>query len=430
MTCEIVVANRLGLALAADSAVTFSGQNGNTYSSGANKIFQLATSAPVAVMIYNGASLHGMPWEVIIKAFRRSLGNRTCETLAEYRDALTQYLNTEALSLLPQELRKTASKHAYEVAAGTLFGAMLESQPILKEETPAPDPGGIATAVELAFSEIEATLQALPVLPGLLDVDLQSSLDNIGESLAKMIDDHLKTQRPSLYGLLDTRRLAKCAIETAFKMGDQVLLDGYTGLVLAGYGEQDYLPGFLALHCHGFIGTRILFKPEGQGDINLGVTASLIHGFAQRAMIETFTQGASPEVWKSVGSAFRIHAANACRSIVDSIGGVATDEQIADAVASVANEFNKQWAYSTFDAHLKPLREIVAGLTLDGLTELAETLVMLESLKEKVTSRTQSVGGPIDVAVLTKEDGLIWIKRKHYFDPALNQRYINRLKQR
>ena len=62
----------------------------------------------------------------------------------------------------------------------------------------------------------------------------------------------------------------------------------------------------------------------------------------------------------------------------------------------------------------------------DEMAELAETLVELQSLKEKVTKPTESVGGPIDVAVISKADGFIWIKRKHYFDPALNPRFLAR----
>ena len=82
---------------------------------------------------------------------------------------------------------------------------------------------------------------------------------------------------------------------------------------------------------------------------------------------------------------------------------------------------------ATLQAHYVPLWSSVASLNVEELAELAETLVLLESLKEKVTSRTQSVGGPIDVAVITKSEGLVWIKRKLYFDPALNPRYLNRL---
>ena len=76
--------------------------------------------------------------------------------------------------------------------------------------------------------------------------------------------------------------------------------------------------------------------------------------------------------------------------------------------------------------HYLPLRRIIGGLAIEEMSELAETLVMLESLKEKVTSRTQSVGGPIDVAVITKAEGLVWIKRKLFFDPEINQRYFLR----
>ena len=60
------------------------------------------------------------------------------------------------------------------------------------------------------------------------------------------------------------------------------------------------------------------------------------------------------------------------------------------------------------------------------MAELAETLIMLESLKEKVTRPTESVGGPIDVCVISKSDGFIWIKRKHYFDPKLNPSFFRR----
>ena len=36
----------------------------------------------------------------------------------------------------------------------------------------------------------------------------------------------------------------------------------------------------------------------------------------------------------------------------------------------------------------------------------------------------ETVGGPIDVAlIISKGDGLIWIKRKHYFSPELNPQF-------
>ncbi|MET0207458.1 MAG: hypothetical protein ABW220_00375 [Burkholderiaceae bacterium] len=42
---------------------------------------------------------------------------------------------------------------------------------------------------------------------------------------------------------------------------------------------------------------------------------------------------------------------------------------------------------------------------------------------------SESVGGPIDIAAITKAEGLVWIQRKHYFDVSNNARYLSRLSQ-
>ena len=70
---------------------------------------------------------------------------------------------------------------------------------------------------------------------------------------------------------------------------------------------------------------------------------------------------------------------------------------------------------------------IVALLPKDELAELAEALVNLTSFKRRVTPAAETVGGPVDVAVISKGDGLVWLKRKHYFPPELNPRYFRRL---
>ena len=51
---------------------------------------------------------------------------------------------------------------------------------------------------------------------------------------------------------------------------------------------------------------------------------------------------------------------------------------------------------------------------------MAESLINLTCLKRRISINAETVGGPVDVAVISKGDGLIWIKRKHYFQPELN----------
>lgn len=78
MTTEIAVMNKHAIAMAADSAVTIAvpSSQGKSYKvlNSANKLFALSKYAPVGLMIYGNGSLLGVPWESIIKIFRRSLG--------------------------------------------------------------------------------------------------------------------------------------------------------------------------------------------------------------------------------------------------------------------------------------------------------------------------------------------------------------------
>jgi hypothetical protein len=69
---------------------------------------------------------------------------------------------------------------------------------------------------------------------------------------------------------------------------------------------------------------------------------------------------------------------------------------------------------------ISSITSAVSFLPKDELAAMAESLVNLTSFKRKISLNAETVGGPVDVAVISKGDGFIWIKRKHYFKPELN----------
>ncbi len=73
----------------------------------------------------------------------------------------------------------------------------------------------------------------------------------------------------------------------------------------------------------------------------------------------------------------------------------------------------------------EPIIDMVALMPITEMCEFAESLINLTSLRKKVTMQDETVGGETEVISITKGEGLIWIKRKHYFDPKLNQSFIN-----
>jgi hypothetical protein len=76
------------------------------------------------------------------------------------------------------------------------------------------------------------------------------------------------------------------------------------------------------------------------------------------------------------------------------------------------------------EMHWLPIIEIVNHLPKEELAAMAEALVNLTSFKRHVTKDAETVGGPIDVAVISRGDGLVWIKRKHYFSTELNRHFL------
>jgi hypothetical protein len=72
----------------------------------------------------------------------------------------------------------------------------------------------------------------------------------------------------------------------------------------------------------------------------------------------------------------------------------------------------------------QPIVNLVAMLPKSELATLAESMVNLTSLRRKVSAGIETVGGPVDVAMISRGEGLIWIKRKHYFQPELNHHFF------
>jgi hypothetical protein len=141
-------------------------------------------------------------------------------------------------------------------------------------------------------------------------------------------------------------------------------------------------------------------------------------------MIDTFSLGISNEAFSSMMVAANSELREFADSVIAASGG---DPKKIDNLATLAQaamrKIRENVLEQSRDNHYVPLRNVIGSLPVDEMGGLAETLINLQSLKEKVTKPSETVGGPIDVAVITKHEGLVWIKRKHFFDPELNSRY-------
>src|SRR6202142_3745671 len=116
MTTEVAVMNKQAVALAADSAGTVplyseKGKREKIYFS-ENKLFALSKYNPVGIMIYGNAEFMEMPFEIIVKQYRKQLGKKSYLTLKQYAADFIKYLGTHK-ELFP----KNTQNRFYEASA-------------------------------------------------------------------------------------------------------------------------------------------------------------------------------------------------------------------------------------------------------------------------------------------------------------------------
>ena len=97
-------------------------------------------------------------------------------------------------------------------------------------------------------------------------------------------------------------------------------------------------------------------------------------------------------------------------------------------IRQTSNGQDKNWSIGELLEAFEPLREEPFANRREAMlrvAEMAESLIYLTYLKRRITFAEESVGGPVDVAIISKGDGFIWKKRKHYFKPELNPHFFS-----
>ena len=423
MTSEVALLNKTAVALAADSATTVTywenGKEHTRYYKGANKIFNISTCRPVGLMTFASASLQGVPWEILAKAFRDDLRDRGHDTLEEYANAFFDFIRNNHL-LYPKEVQDSQFVALADRAATRAVFAVLAT-PACKAET---DDNKKPAIVETELRAHAAKVKAAALLGDVVASDVSSAQTAFQKPVLEMIE------KDTFFNKWVPRsawpELASIGIEAVFRE-DHSPLDN-TGLVIAGYGEKEFFPHLFRYSCHGLVNGKLILAKAEAITISQENAADYVH-VAKTEMIETFIYGANIRTMVLLDRTFEKYCAD-FEQKVRALPGVSLPGDLSTELKNAKTGFASELMDYFKKTHQWPLRRVIGMLPISELAELAETLVYMESMKERVTSPAESVSGPIDVAVISKSDGFIWLKRKHYFDTALNPRYEQRLHKR
>jgi hypothetical protein len=420
VTAEVAIMNEHAIVFASDSAttvtMTVNGKVQVRYFKGANKLFQLSRTLPVGLMIYESASILGVPWEILIKDFRAKVGHESSKRLPGYADRFFKFVGEHSM-LFPDELRAEAFVQ-YAYRAVEMFWTWIIQTDEFKT---APDDNARRAIVEREVSNgTTANAAAAPQAPVTRE-DIDAATTKYGPAVVTKLAELLSEAvvPPPFFG-----ELAKfCISEMMLNYKDFL---PYTGIVIGGFGDDDYFPSFEVFDCYGFLGDRLItVRQDTSRSVARG--GAVIEPFATTSMINTFRMGIGPDVFTLVRRATeRTLTETVTKALAQFAPG--TDPAGAkDLIEQALQEHQDEWAGNAMNQHYNPLARVVASLPIADMAALAKSLVELQSLKERVTRDSESVSGPIDVAAIGKHDGFIWIERKHYFKQELNPRYYSKI---
>ena len=67
------------------------------------------------------------------------------------------------------------------------------------------------------------------------------------------------------------------------------------------------------------------------------------------------------------------------------------------------------------DRNLQQWEKALEDYDLQSMAALAESLIDLTGFHRILTFQQEGVGGPVDLAVITKNNGFTWLKRKSWY---------------
>ncbi|QOG06410.1 hypothetical protein IGS74_18075 [Aureimonas sp. OT7] len=433
MTAEIAILNKSAVALATDSAVTISAgtESFKMFDTG-DKLFELCDLNPIGIMINNSMDFVGVPLPSVVRRFRTSCPKY--DRVAQAAEEFLAFLNDDGRSAPSSQLER------YEISVSKNVAD------ILIERTKDQFQQGFAqwmnskadvSMIDHDIDQYQAEVwsQQISVLSRRVSGQKNAEFVGLGEVplLSPDIANRL-SERLLGFGVPEQycSRIV-CEVLYPILIGD-ISLGLHTGIVIAGFGDQDLFPTLISIRVEGMVFGSLKIVRDEMVDIDRDGRRAAVLPFAQREMVDRFIFGFDDHVQKAIASfcsknldQFR----TSVRTMLDFVNE-AEEQSFDQAWAGTQDQFLRSLRDQAFETvrlqTQSSMEELVEFMPKPELARMAEALIEVTSLKRRISHGMETVAGPIDVAVISQSEGFVWVKRKHYFKAELNPRHAARVR--
>ena len=428
MTSVVGILNQRGAAIAADSAVTRTRFKRDErilkVTKNGNKMLRLCEAEPISVMVTGNADFLRTPWDVIIRRYRQLHGNKEHPTVLAAAHDLFNFIQSEPMfwdeRLCGRHLVELARDSFHEVTDNLGFeetmrkrdGTLLHPRSFVKSFVKACTSfrkwaiknGKCPSFTDYSFAQFRLSSERL-----LNDFFLRLTEKEGCIPKKSFPGEVIDGIRPAFEELLWT--LLTCR----YRSGSSATL------IFTGFGYEQVYPSLVPVHINEGFDTRVCYHIREQDIVNISDQRPVaICPFAQKDVIRALLRGIHSKWSRFVcDSFFEMTDFRKSGVFAPLEGEEAVDQEFFDLLDEVKTE-DLQDSFvrkcnRRLDANQRTWEKALADYDLPAMASLADSLIGLTGFHRIMTFSEESVGGLVDVAVISKNDGFNWIRRKSWY---------------
>lgn len=360
MTSEIVIINKEVIVMAADSAVTIAD---NRIYTGVNKLFKLSDNPPMGIMIYGSSDFENIPLESLIKEYSKKSKSKNLKDIIEIKEDFLNFFANVTLN---------SNEKIFIEDSLSLFKELLFDM--------------ISNTNQNEFNNFLKQYENDEILSILKNYDFNDLVKDISYDV-------------------DINLLKKCF--------SRELLYNSSGVVIAGFNQEDMYPSYVSFNLF-FNNDGKIYYIDSVSALNF--SKGLILPFAQTDVVDMFLSG----IDNSFKEILIIYFNNFIKNYLNILENKFIQYNDSDLFLKFLDDLRiiNDNCINNLDNFIEKSKnnfyssifELVEFLPKGELIDMAESLIKITALKRKFDSEFETVGGNVNISIITKGDGFINIK--------------------
>ena len=427
MTSVVGILNKRGVALAADSAVTRQrrkdGRREEKYTKNGNKMVRLSDAVPVVVMITGNADYLTTPWDVIVRRYRQKRGQFAHPTAEDAVHDFFEFIQSEPIFWNEACERYLASiiHHIFDAILGQM-----------DEEKERKDDGLLQRPASFvrAFRRIAASMRKESERKGICPQFRDYPVERFREAARGVFDSFLDHHDEENCGFFDEDAFPRDILdEIRPDLEEAVWMalrtrneDGPSAeLIFTGFGQGQLFPSLVAVTvCEGY-DRRVNYHIRPEDIVCISDDRPVaICPFAQkdviRSVLRGLHRGCSDPIVNAFDQLFSPYFGDVFTPSLDEEGpGFEFNEMLSEVrVDDLKSKLGRDGT-RMLNKNQRAWEKTLEDSDLESMASLADSLIDLTGFHRILTFSQEGVGGPVDVAVISKNDGFTWIRRKSWY---------------